>query len=117
LGKKGRKLSKETRERMSKAQLLRYKTQPHARPNLGQKLPKEWCENISKSLLRFYSKHDVWNKGLPWPDEVKEHISEGRTGQPKRKSWTWSEEAKQNRSVAVKAAWERKKEQERGGDR
>jgi hypothetical protein len=117
LAKKGKKLSLETRKRMSIAQLLRYKTRPATRPNLGKKLPKEWYERISESLLQFYSKHQVWNKGVSWPDGVKQNISKGRTGQPKRKGWTWSEESKTNRSVAVKAAWERKKNQEREGER
>jgi hypothetical protein len=97
---------------MSKAQLLRYKTQPATKPNLGKKLSKEWCENISKSLLRFSSENQAWNKGLSWSDEVKQRISEGRTGQPKRKSWTWSEESKRNRGIAVKAAWERRRKSE-----
>jgi hypothetical protein len=37
---------------------------------------------------------------------------EGRTGQPKRKSWTWSEEAKRNRGIAVKEFYKRKKHQQ-----
>jgi hypothetical protein len=36
-----RPVSKETRERMSKGQTLRYKTQPHAKPNLGKHLSSE----------------------------------------------------------------------------
>lgn len=102
---------------MSKAQILRYQRQPPTKPNLGKKLPKEWFENTSKGLLRYYSEHQAWNKGLSWSDEVKQHISEGRTSQPKRKSWTWSEESKRNRGLAVKATWERKKNQEREGDK
>ena len=102
---------------MSKAQILRYQRQPPTKPNLGKKSPKEWFENTSKCLLRYYSEHQAWNKGLSWSDEVKQHISEGRTSQPKRKSWTWSEESKRNRGLAVKATWERKKNQEREGDR
>ena len=110
-------MSLETRKRMSKAQLLRYKTQPASKPNLGKQLPKEWCKHISESLLRFYSEHQVWNKGLSWPDEVKQHISEGRKNQSRRKSWTWSEESKRTRGIAVKPAWERKKNQERERER
>ena len=112
MGKKGRKLSAETRKRMSKAQLLRYKTHPAMKPNLGKKLSKKWCAHISEGLLHFYSEHDAWNKGVSWSAEVKEHISKGRTGQPKRKSWTWSEESKRNRGIAVKAAWERRRKSE-----
>jgi len=52
---------------------------------------------------------------LSWPDEVKQHISEGRTSQPKRKSWSWSEESKRNRGIALKAAWAKKKNQEQEG--
>lgn len=58
-------VSKEKRERMSKAQILRYKTQPHPKPNLGKHLPPEWCSKISKALQRFYSKNEVWNLGIP----------------------------------------------------
>lgn len=56
-------ISKETRERMSKAQKLRYKTQPHAKPNLGKHLSSEWCSKISKGLKQFYSRMKSITKG------------------------------------------------------
>ncbi|MPZ08258.1 MAG: hypothetical protein GEU26_17895 [Nitrososphaeraceae archaeon] len=50
-------ISEETRKRMSKAQILRYQTQPHPKLNQGKHLSSEWCSKISKGLKQFYSKN------------------------------------------------------------
>lgn len=60
---------------MSKAQILRYKTQPHAKPNLGKQLRPEWCNNISKGLKRYYSDHRVNNKGKPHTEATRKKMS------------------------------------------
>lgn len=57
---------------------------------LGKKLSGEHCERISEGLneynakirfqrrsaglKKYYETHEVWNKGLKWPSEVKERI-------------------------------------------
>ncbi|MGH9984961.1 MAG: hypothetical protein ACRD8W_13510 [Nitrososphaeraceae archaeon] len=61
---------------MSKAQILRYKTQPHPKPNLGKHLPPEWCSKISNGLKHYYRLHTVNNKGKPHSPETKKKISD-----------------------------------------
>jgi hypothetical protein len=68
-------VSKETREKMSKAQILRHKTHPHPKPNQGKRLPSEWCSKISKGLKHYYYSHTVNNKGKQYSQLTKRTIS------------------------------------------
>jgi hypothetical protein len=69
-------ISNETKERMSRAQKLRYQMQPHPKPNQGKHLPQQWCRNISKGLKHYYKSHTVSNKGKQHSQLTKRRISE-----------------------------------------
>jgi hypothetical protein len=68
-------MSKETREKMSRSQILRHKTHPHPKPTLGKRLPQEWCSKISKGLKRYYKSHTINNKGVKHSETTRHKIS------------------------------------------
>lgn len=64
------KLTKETKEKISKSRKEYNKT--HSVWNKGYKYPKEYCEKLSKQRK---GKPQPWNKGKKHSDEIKEKIS------------------------------------------
>lgn len=82
---KGRTLTQELKDRISLANAGRKHTQEEKK-RISEGLiayhKKVVSERRSQGLLRYYQSHDVWNKGLTWPDEIREKIREGYLNSP-----------------------------------
>jgi NUMOD3 motif len=92
---KGRTISQEHKDKISLANTGRKHTleeREHISKGLTAFFKARRSQRRSESLLKYYQENEVWNKGKPWPVEIRQKIREGclnsKIGMGPRAPWS-----------------------------